>query len=145
MPLSWQRTRIDYILAKREHSEQLEHFRIDHMKDITILERGVDMIFDGLNPGQYAKKWIYQNGEMEEKYEIECAPDLWQEIAEEFGSHAVVLRKDHKSMAVRVNAIPSIMRVWVMSHINRCEIIGPKRFRDEIQSEIMKAYKKYCT
>ncbi len=26
-----------------------------------------------------------------------------------------------------------------MSHINRCEIIGPKRFRDEIQSEIMKA------
>lgn len=134
-----------YILAKREHSEQLEHFRIDHMKDITILERGVDMIFGALNPGQYAKKWIYQNGEMEEKYEIECAPDLWQEIAEEFGSHAVVLRKDHKSMAVRVNAIPSVMRVWIMSHINRCEIIGPKRFRDEIQSEIMKAYKKYCT
>lgn len=134
-----------YILAKREHSEQLEHFRIDHMKDITILERGVDMIFGGLDPGQYAKKWIYQNGEMEEKYEIECDPDLWQEIAEEFGSHAVVLRKDHKSMAVRVNAIPSVMRVWIMSHINRCEIIGPKRFRDEIQSEIMKAYKKYCT
>lgn len=134
-----------YILAKREHSEQLEYFRIDHMKDITILERGVDMIFGGLDPGQYAKKWIYQNGEMEEKYEIECDPDLWQEIAEEFGSHAVVLRKDHKSMAVRVNAIPSVMRVWIMSHINRCEIIGPKRFRDEIQSEIMKAYKKYCT
>ena len=134
-----------YILAKREHSEQLEHFRIDHMKDITILERGVDMIFGGLDPGQYAKKWIYQNGEMEEKYEIECDPDLWQEIAEEFGSHAVVLRKDHKSMAVRVNAIPSVMRVWIMSHINRCEIIGPKRFRGEIQSEIMKAYKKYCT
>lgn len=128
-----------YILAKREHSEQLEHFRIDHMKDITILERGVDMIFGGLNPGQYAKKWIYQNGEMEEKYEIECDPDLWQELAEEFGSHAVVFRKDHKSMAVRVNAIPSVMRVWIMSHINRCEIIGPKCFRDEIQSEIMKA------
>lgn len=103
------------------------------------------MIFGGLDPGQYAKKWIYQNGEMEEKYEIECDPDLWQEIAEEFGSHAVVLRKDHKSMAVRVNAIPSVMRVWIMSHINRCELIGPKRFRDEIQSEIMKAYKKYCT
>ena len=166
MPLLWRRTRIEltciiisiphgtivfspyatiwakgyyYILAKREHSEQLEHFRIDHMKDITILERGVDMIFGGLNPGQYAKKWIYQNGEMEEKYEIECDPDLWQELAEEFGSHAVVFRKDHKSMAVRVNAIPSVMRVWIMSHINRCEIIGPKRFRDEIQSEIMKA------
>ena len=43
-----------YILAKREHFNHLEHFRIDHMKDIVILERGVDMIFGGLNPGQYA-------------------------------------------------------------------------------------------
>ncbi|MDQ9750197.1 hypothetical protein RFZ03_05875, partial [Acinetobacter baumannii] len=48
-----------YILAKREGQEQLEHFRIDHMKDIVILERGVDMIFGGINPGQYAKHYIY--------------------------------------------------------------------------------------
>ena len=33
-----------YILGKREYSEELEHFRIDHLKDITILERGIDMI-----------------------------------------------------------------------------------------------------
>lgn len=133
-----------YILSKREHSEQLEHFRIDHMKDITILERGVDMIFGGLNPGQYAKQCIFQNGEMKEKYEIQCGLELWQEIAEEFGNDAIVLRKNHQSMTVRISAIPSVMRAWTMVHVNMCEVVGPKRFRDEIQMEIMEAYKKYC-
>lgn len=36
-----------YILGKREGAEQLEHFRIDLLKDIVILERGIDMIFGG--------------------------------------------------------------------------------------------------
>lgn len=134
-----------YILAKRENSEQLEHFRIDHMKDIMILERGVDMIFGGLNPGQYAKQYIFQNGEMKEKYEMECTPDLWQEIAEKFGNDATVSRMNYESMTVRISAIPSEMRGWVMAHINKCEVVGPKRFRDEIQMEIMEAYKKYCS
>lgn len=81
---------------------------------------------------------------MKEKYEIECSLDLWQEIAECFGRDASVLRKNHESMAVRISAIPSVMRSWIMSHINQCEVVGPKRFRDEIQMIIMDAYKKYC-
>lgn len=133
-----------YILAKRELSDELEHFRIDLMKDIEILERGIDMIFGGLNPGQYAKHYIFQNGEMKEKYEIECGLELWQNIAEDFGNDAMVLRKSYKNMTVKIEAIPSVMRAWVMSHVNQCEIVGPKRFRDEIQMEIMEAYKKYC-
>ena len=133
-----------YILAKREHAEQLEHFRIDHMKDIILLERGVDMIFGGLNPSQYANRYIFQKGEMKEKYEIECGADLWQEIAENFGKDAMVLRKNYNGMTVRISSIPSVMHTWIMAHINKCEVIGPKRFRDEIQIEIMEAYKKYC-
>jgi hypothetical protein len=42
------------------------------------------------------------------------------------------------------SAIPSVMRAWTLAHINECEVIGPKCFRDEIQMTIMEAYKKYC-
>lgn len=133
-----------YILAKRENSELLEHFRIDHMKDIVILERGVDMIFGGFNPSQYAKRYIFQNGEIKEKYELECTLDLWQEIAENFGKDAIVIRKDCESITVRISAIASVMHAWVMAHVNDCEVISPKRFRDEIQMTVMEAYKKYC-
>lgn len=133
-----------YILAKRECAEELEHFRIDLMKNIMILERGVDMIFGGLNPSQYTEKYIFQNGETKEKFEIECNEGLWQEIAEKFGKNAAVLRKNQEILTVRISEIPSLMKRWIMSHLNECEIISPKRFRDDIQAMVMEAYKKYC-
>ena len=133
-----------YILGKREYSEELEHFRIDHLKDITILERGIDMIFGGLNPSQYAEKKIFQKDESKASYEIECAFELRQEITETFGKNATVLKKDKENITVKINTIPSVIHSWVMTHINQCEIIGPKSFRDKIQNEIMDAYRKYC-
>ena len=132
-----------YILAKRENAEELEHFRIDLMKDIVILERGVDMIFGGLNPSQYAKQFIFENGENKERYEIECDLELWQEIAECFGKDAVVISKYDSGITVKITSVPSNMLTWVLSHVNECEVISPKRFRDEIQRTVMEAYKRY--
>lgn len=133
-----------YILGRREGIEQLEHFRIDLLKDIAILERGVDMIFGGLNPGQYAEKFIFQNGEKKEKYEIECGLDLWQDVAETFGKDADVIRNDGTKIVVKIMGVPSEMKLWVLEHIDQCEVIGPKRFREEIQRVLIEAYRQYC-
>lgn len=104
-----------------------------------------DVLKKGLNPGEYAQQYIFQHGEKKEKYEIDCDLDLWQDIAEKFGNDAIISRKNAESMTVRISAIPSVMRDWTMAHINKCEVIGPKHFRDEIQMEIMEAYRMYCT
>ena len=40
-------------------------------------------------------------------------------------------------------SVPSVMKDWALKHIDKCEVIGPKRFRDEIQRTVMGAYKKY--
>lgn len=133
-----------YILGRREGIEQLEHFRIDLLKDIAILERGVDMIFGGLNPGQYAEKFIFQNGEKKEKYEIECGLDLWQDVAETFGKDADVIRNDGTKIAVKIMGVPSEMKSWILEHIDQCEVTGPKRFREEIQRIIIAVYRQYC-
>ena len=133
-----------YILGRREGIEQLEHFRIDLLKDIAILERGVDMIFGGLNPGQYAEKFIFQNGEKKEKYEIECGLDLWQDVAETFGKDADVIRNDGTKIAVKIMGVPSEMKLWILEHIDQCEVMGPKRFREEIQRVLIEAYRQYC-
>lgn len=132
-----------YILAMRETEEKLEHFRIDLIKDIIILDQGVDMIFGGLNPDQYAKKFIYQKGEDLERYEIRCSGELWQELVERFGTEAVVTVKGMREITVRIHTTPSEMKAWVLQHVNECEVMGPKRFRDEIQRTVMEAYRKY--
>lgn len=132
-----------YILGRREGMEQLEHFRIDLLKDIVILEKGVDMIFGGLNPGQYAKRFIFQNGEKKEKYEIECSLELWQDVAETFGKEADIVRNDGSEISVKIMAVPSEMKSWVLEHINKCDVTYPKRFREEIQQIIIEAYGQY--
>lgn len=135
-----------YILAKLENSDELGHFRIDLLKEITILERGVDMIFGGFNPSQYAKQYIFQKGEYTERFEIECDKSMWQGLAEYFGMNATVIREDmsNSKIIVKIVSIPSVMRLWVLEHINECEVIVPRKFRDEIQKTIMDAYRKYC-
>lgn len=132
-----------YILGRREGMEQLEHFRIDLLKDIVILEKGVDMIFGGLNPGQYAKRFIFQNGEKKEKHEIECSLELWQDVAETFGKEADIVRNDGSEISVKIMAVPSEMKSWVLEHINKCDVTYPKRFREEIQQIIIEAYGQY--
>ena len=122
----------------------MEHFRIDLMKDIVILERGIDMIFGGFNPSQYAKEYIFQNGEKKEKYEIECRRDLWQNVADTFGKDAVVMRIDDYDISIKIMAVPSQMKSWVLQHIEECDVTAPRKFREEIQKIVMGAYKKYC-
>lgn len=132
-----------YILAKREESMEPEHIRIDLLRDIEILEIGMDMLFGGFNPGQYAQRYIIQNGERKEKFEIECAWELWQDVVENFGRDAFVCNKGWEKLNIRIETIPSKMESWVMQHIDRCEVIGPRYFKDNIQNTIRNAYKQY--
>ena len=54
-----------------------------------------------------------------------------------------VLRTENKKVLVKIKAIPSVMKEWVMAHADKCEVIAPKHFRDEVQKMIMEAYRKY--
>ncbi len=132
-----------YILAKPEDGEELTHYRIDYLKDIVILERNVDMIFGGVNPNQYAERYIFQNGEKMERYDIECDRSLWKVMAETFENDMSVIQSDSEKVLVKIQCIPSAMREWVLAHGSKCEVIAPKYFRDEIQTAVMDAYKKY--
>lgn len=132
-----------YILAKAETNEELTHYRIDYLKDIVILERNVDMIFGGINPSQYADKFIFQKGENIERFNLECDRALWQSLAERFGNNITVIREEGDKVIVKIKCIPSEMKEWLMAHVNQCEVIAPKYFRDEIQKTVLEAYKKY--
>lgn len=132
-----------YILAKPEDGEELTHYRIDYLKDIVILERNVDMVFGGINPAQYAERFIFHKGESMERYDIECEKGLWNLLAENFGNNISLIRSDESKVLVKVKCIPSVMKKWVLEHLNQCEVVAPKHFRDEIQKTVMEAYKKY--
>lgn len=131
-----------YIIGKCENTETLTHYDVDKIKDILILEYGIDMIFGGFNPTQYVKKYIYQNGEDEGYFELSCKSELWSDIINGF-EDVIVQSKWGNEIGIRVKAIKSDIKGFVMSHISECEVIKPHWFREEIQIEVMEAYKKY--
>ena len=132
-----------YILAKPEGGEELTHYRIDYLKDIVLLERNADMIFGGINPTQYAQRFICENGERVGHYEVECDRGLWKELAETFGADVTVIKSEGDKLLVKIRCIPSIMREWALAHGAWCEVIAPRQFKDEIQKAVMEVYKKY--
>ena len=134
-----------YVLAEEENTDDISHLRIDLLQDIVLLERGADMLCGGLNPIQYAREFILLKGERKERFEIECSRALWQSLAQAFGEGAEVLREDGGRISVKILAIPSSMRSWVLSHLNSCEVTGPKSFREEIQQIVMEAYQAYTS
>jgi len=132
-----------YVIGKNQTEDDLTHYRIDCLQDIQILEHSVDMIFGGINPHQYAEKYIYQKGESMISFDIECEPSILPSIAEHFGKNTTILKKEHYRSVVRIRCIPSLMKDWVLAHCNSCEVLSPQNFRDEIRVAIMDGYKKY--
>ncbi len=132
-----------YVIGKDDQGEDLTHYRIDYLHDIHLLDRNVDMIFGGINPVQYAEKYIYSKGENTHYYEIACPKGMVEEIAEIFGENATVIKHDYFKTTVKIKSIPSVMKKWILSHCDTCEILSPKQFRDEISNAVMEGYKKY--
>jgi len=132
-----------YIIGKCDGDEDLTHFRIDHLKDIVILERSVDILFGSFHPAQYAEKHIKKNGEPDERYEILCDANLWNGLVEEFGQNVSLLRNSDKTITIRIITNHSQVKSWIMRHLCSCEVLYPKKLRDEIQTEVKIGYQKY--
>lgn len=132
-----------YVIGKEEGEDELIHIRIDRLRDIEILEQTVEMVFGGINPSQYAEKYIYKKGELIGAYELECDKELWEDLKNTFGEQVSFLGYSTSKLQVRVKAIPSAMKNWVLAHCDRCEVTAPKSFREQIQTSVLKAYQKY--
>lgn len=85
-----------YVIGKENGDEQLQHYRIERLQDIKILEQTVEMVFGGINPNQYAERYIYNKGEQTGHYDIECDTALWEELAEYFEEEVSVLGFEQK-------------------------------------------------
>lgn len=132
-----------YIIGKRDDTEELTHFCIDRIKDILILEYGIDMIFGGFNPTQYVQKYIYQRGEDFGYFEIKCKENLWESIVRQFDGSVILQSRQNDEFYARIKTIKSDMKIFVLNHLSECEVVKPQSFREEIQLEVMEAYKKY--
>lgn len=54
-----------------------------------------------------------------------------------------VISDINDKVILKIRCIPFEMKEWLMLHLNHCEMLAAKHFRDEIQKAVLEAYKKY--
>lgn len=132
-----------YLIVKKEGDNDLSHLRISHISKIKLLERPIDMFFGGVNPEEYAKRYIINKGEFRLGYDLEISMHLWEDIFENFGENITVKGHTKDTIKIRINTIHSKIFDYVTSHLDKCVVVGPKDFKDEIRNYIYDAYGKY--
>ncbi len=132
-----------YLIVKREGESDLSHLRVNKISEIKLLELPIEMFFGGVNPDEYAKRYIINKGEYRLAYELEISLKLWEDAVENFGENISVKRHTDKTIKIKINTIHSKIFEYVTSHLNDCIVVSPKDFKDEIRNYIYDAYLKY--
>ena len=132
-----------YIIAMKEGGKELTHMNVGRLTDIKLLEQPVEMYFDGVNPQEYAKRYIIHKGERLACYELEIVPGLWEDVVKNFGESIVVKGYNEKTVRLKINTIHSKIFGYVTGHLDQCVVTSPKEFREEIQSYVYEAYNRY--
>lgn len=132
-----------YIIVKKEGDTELSHLKVDRLTDINLLEQPIEMHFGGVNPEEYARRYIINKGEHLLNYELEIDPELWDEAVGLFGDSISVKGHSNSSIKIKVNTVNSTIFEFVAKYMGKCKVISPKEFREEIQKYVFDAYNRY--
>lgn len=133
-----------YLLAIPDGEEKIQHFRLDAIQNINVLEESADW-YHGSSPRNYAEEQILMNGEKVERFEIQCNRNLWDELLDGFHEEMRVLYHDKEIIKVKIATVPSKMIKWIMQHLTESEILSPFEYREEIKRRVTEGYRRYWT
>lgn len=131
-----------YVLGKEEITDSLQHYRIDRIGEIEILERSADLLYGGLNVQEYAKRQIVDRGQNPVSAIIEVPEKFWEELTDTFEKVSVM---DHKEniLKIKVTDIRENIMKWVMQNLESCSILQPEDMKDEVKWIVLRKYREF--
>ncbi len=133
---------IYYVLVKDSIEDELNHYRVDRLKDIRIMEERSDIMFGGLNPRDYIDRHILHKDAAKTQATLLCDKELWEVIAEVFAEVKVLTVMD-AGLKVRVKDDEEKILGFCLSHMGTCELQYPADTREKLRSRVAEGYRKY--
>ena len=138
-----------YLIGNYDKYDNVEHFRIDKMTDVRILNEKckpmnkVPELEKGLNLPKHMAEHIYMFSGESGPVKIKTTPDIMSELVDWFGMDIKVLENKEEYIIVKVNCNYSAMRYWALQYGPYAEIISPESLRKRLKEDIIKIYEKY--
>ena len=137
-----------YLIGYDSAAGIIKHYRVDKMKDITLLDakRDGEMLFETFNIAGYSKSVFSMFGGEECDVKLSVSNDLIGVIADRFGSDVFVIKESEKTFNVTVKVFLSAQfYAWVFGFDGKVKILAPTRAINGFEDKIRQLYEQYFT
>lgn len=139
-----------YLLACYEDSEEVRHFRVDHISDLFLTEEPALTPYDlpdfraGVDMARYAAEHRYMYSGEPVRVTLRMPVSAAGQVYDAFGSHAEMRPcSDGIHMEVRLTSSLENMRIFALQYAAVCEVLSPKELRDLVRKDMEEILKKY--
>ncbi len=135
-----------YLLAYDAESDKLKHYRVDKIKNLSLLQEkrlGKEQ-FQNFDLPAFAKKTFAMYGGRDEYVSLRCQNRLAGVMIDRFGKDIMMIPKDSESFEVHVVAtVSEQFWGWLTGLGHGAQIIGPQHVCDEYRAYLKEILTQY--
>lgn len=141
-----------YLICNNGKYDNLLHLRIERIKRVDVLDddpvRPVSEVSEyrrEFDTADYSSKIFEGFSGKVEVVELRCANELYDTIADLFGSKVAIVGTDEDTFTVRVEAATSEGFIgWVLKFGTKMEVVSPGHIRDAVKETALAVAKQYA-
>ncbi len=135
-----------YMIAIKEGNKEFYNYRIDRIKNISILNENITIKKKKHEIQEFAESSTEMFGGPKEEIEVICHVLLLDTIIETFGRNVSISKIPNDDEYFRLTVNTSILgfKMWAMRNIDLVEVKKPISLRQEMKKIVEEATKKYC-
>lgn len=125
-----------YLVMIKEGQTEPSFYRIDMMKDLTILDEEISISRKDADLGN-AKKVVYAHAGKPEQIRLRCDKKALRYCLERFGLDIMIIpSQDGESFEAVFKAAPSGILYWALQQIEHVEVLAPEELRNQVIAAI---------
>lgn len=118
-----------YLICSMAVFEKISLYRIDRIKDISVLENEWDKKPKNKNQVRDA---IYAFSGEPERITMYCDNLILNDVIDKFGTDIKLSKKDEDSFILKMSVPPHGIKFWALQYLPYAEVVEPKWLRNEI-------------
>jgi len=124
------------VLISEGHSEP-SFYRVDMMKDISILDQNIDI--SKRDAGlESVEKVVYAHTGKPELIHLKCSKIALRYVIEEFGNDVEIIEKKDGDFEAFFRTAPEGLLYWALQYMQCVEVVEPKSLRKAVKEAIKK-------
>lgn len=139
-----------YLIGCYDGRDNLTHYRIDRMTDVEVLDESARPIWSlpayrdrSFDAALYAQEHHFMFGGEPRTVVLKMSRSCAGDVLDAFGNRASMTPIDDDLMKVRVTAALEGMRFFALQFGNHCEVVSPRKLREQVMEDVRRMAKRY--